>query len=230
MATIWDYEIVTYRLLNIDFCQKTFFWWPWFQFFVMNGSIYCPFDVISSAFESSRLELWFTIIEIIWISQNNWFVIDCFFFSSQQIIHQATEMTSILQPAQTGPREAKMSQWASRINLWGQKWYPCIDDNVDNKIDIIIDVMDNNVDTNNIDIDTIDINIDVNINDTNYIDIYIKSINLSNFDNFKIFNFRWKLCSFQSWSKLHAHELIFCMHTCFRPKLSDGIIRNYWKF
>ena len=50
--------------------------------------------------------------------------------------------------------------------------------------------MDNNADTNNIDIDTIDINIDVNINDTNYIDIYIKSINLSNFDNFKIFNFR----------------------------------------
>ena len=50
--------------------------------------------------------------------------------------------------------------------------------------------MDNNVDTNNIDIDTIDINIDVNINDTNYIDIYIKSINLSNSDNFKIFNFR----------------------------------------
>ena len=50
--------------------------------------------------------------------------------------------------------------------------------------------MDNNVDTNNIDIDTIDINIDININDTNYIDIYIKSINLSNFDNFKIFNFR----------------------------------------
>ena len=50
--------------------------------------------------------------------------------------------------------------------------------------------MDNNVDTNNIDIDTIDINIDVNINDTNYIDIYIKSINLSNFDNYKIFDFR----------------------------------------
>ena len=50
--------------------------------------------------------------------------------------------------------------------------------------------MDNNVDTNNIDIDTIDINIDVNINDTNYIDIYIKSINLSNFDNLKVFNFR----------------------------------------
>ena len=50
--------------------------------------------------------------------------------------------------------------------------------------------MDNNVDTNNIDIDTIDINIDVNINDTNDIDIYIKSIKLSNFDNFKIFNFR----------------------------------------
>ena len=50
--------------------------------------------------------------------------------------------------------------------------------------------MDNNVDTNNIDIDTIDINIDININDTNNIDIYIKSINLSNFENvvFSIFN------------------------------------------
>ena len=50
--------------------------------------------------------------------------------------------------------------------------------------------MDNIVDTNNIDIDTIDIYIDININDTNYIDIYIKSINLSNFENLKIFNFR----------------------------------------
>ena len=50
--------------------------------------------------------------------------------------------------------------------------------------------MDNNVDTNNIDIDTIYINIDININDTNNIDIYIKSINLSNFNKFKIFNFR----------------------------------------
>ena len=92
-------------------------------------------------------------------------------------------------------------QWASRINLWGQKWYPCIDDNVDNKIDIIIDVMDNNVDTNNIDIDTIDINIDININDTNNTDIYINSTNLSTFWNSIFFNFRWKLCSFQSWSK-----------------------------
>ena len=77
-------------------------------------------------------------------------------------------------------------RWASRINLWGKKWYPCIDDNVDNKIDIIIDVIDNNVDTNNIDIDTIDINIDINIDDTNNIDIDMKSINLS---NFKIWNY-----------------------------------------
>ena len=66
----------------------------------------------------------------------------------------------------------------------GQNWYPCIDDNVDNKIEVIIDVIDNNVDTSNIDIDTIDSNI-ININDTNNIDIYIKSINLSNFKNFK---------------------------------------------
>ena len=50
--------------------------------------------------------------------------------------------------------------------------------------------MDINVDTNDIDIDTIDITIDININDTNYIDIYINSINLTNFDNLKIFNFR----------------------------------------
>ena len=54
-----------------------------------------------------------------------------------------------------------------------------IDDNVDNKNNIIIDVMDNNVDANNIDIYTIDINIDINNNDTNNIDIDIKSINLS---------------------------------------------------
>ena len=58
--------------------------------------------------------------------------------------------------------------------------------------------MDNNVDTNNIDIDTIDINIDININDTNNIDIYIKSINLSNLKKKNFFNFRSKLCSFQS--------------------------------
>ena len=52
----------------------------------------------------------------------------------------------------------------------GQKWYPCIDDNVVKKIDIIIDVMDNNVDTNNIDIDTININIDINGSDIDNID------------------------------------------------------------
>ena len=39
---------------------------------------------------------------------------------------------------------------------------------------IIIDVMDNNVDTNNIDIDTIDINIDVSNNDTKNIDIHFQ--------------------------------------------------------
>ena len=54
------------------------------------------------------------------------------------------------------------------------------------KIDIIIDVMDNNVDTNDIDIDTIDTNIDINSNDTNNIDKYIKSIDLSNFEKKKI--------------------------------------------
>ena len=50
--------------------------------------------------------------------------------------------------------------------------------------------MDNNVDTNNIDIDTIDINIDININDTTKNDDYIKSINVSNFEKIKNFNFR----------------------------------------
>ena len=43
--------------------------------------------------------------------------------------------------------------------------------------------MDSNVDANNINIDTIDINIHININDTNDTNIYIKSINLSKFEN-----------------------------------------------
>ena len=44
----------------------------------------------------------------------------------------------------------------------------------------VIDIMDNNVDTFNIDIDTSDINIGIDINDIDYIDIDIKLINLSN--------------------------------------------------
>ena len=55
-----------------------------------------------------------------------------------------------------------------------------MDIRVDNNIDVIIDTVDNKVDTSNIDIEAIDISMDININDIVYIVIDMKSIDLSN--------------------------------------------------